>query len=172
MKRRRDHEQGCRRFSRSPDEVGLGDVPEGSLSGGGNHELNKLAQEKVRSPFLLSATGDVVGFYGNPPAERGFLLSRGTFEEIDFPDATSTGAFGINARGDIVGLSFSAGGGHGFLANRNGRRTYEYTEIRIPGSTRTQLQGINARGEIVGWHVSGGVTHGLLLRKRASNTGS
>jgi hypothetical protein len=108
----------------------------------------------------ITAAGDVVGFYGNPPMEHGFLLSRGSFTMIDFPGASSTGAFGINARGDIVGLAFSAGVGHGFLASGD-----TYTEIMISGSTRTQLQGINPEGEIVGWYVSGGVTHGLLLRK-------
>jgi len=44
-----------------------------------------------------------------------------TFTTIDPPGASSTTAHGINARGDIVGASVSAGVVHGYLLSRRGR---------------------------------------------------
>ncbi len=54
----------------------------------------------------ITADGRIVGFFGEPDGrQRGFLLADGTFTTIDVPvaGARATNAFGINARGDIVG---------------------------------------------------------------------
>jgi uncharacterized membrane protein len=54
----------------------------------------------------------------NNNSEHGFLLSHGNFTAIDFPGSHATLAFGINARGDIVGSYHDASGKeHGFLLN-------------------------------------------------------
>lgn len=79
----------------------------------------------------------------------------GEFTKIDFPGAVATKAFGINARGDIVGTycpaeppgcSLRATYARGFLL-----REGEFTMIDVPGVLGTDLSGINARGDIVGY---------------------
>jgi hypothetical protein len=69
-----------------------------------------------------------------------------SYTTIDYPSATTTTtiAWGINARGDVVGEYFDAGGRHGFL-----RRNGVFTPIDFPGAL-TSARGINAGGEIVG----------------------
>ena len=89
------------------------------------------------APFVptgINASGDIVSHYceavpctvtsnGNIHA---FLLNGGEFTSFDFPDSFVTVAFGINARGDIVGaykdrptttctISPVCSQGHGFL---------------------------------------------------------
>jgi hypothetical protein len=69
-----------------------------------------------------------------------------TFSTIEVPGASATTAWGINARGDIVG-SYVDGGGrsHGFLLDRGG-----VTTIDRPGAASTDARGIGPNGEIVG----------------------
>jgi hypothetical protein len=69
-----------------------------------------------------------------------------TFTTIEVPDATSTTASGINARGDIVGSYLDASGrSHGFLLDRGG-----FTTIDQPAAASTDARGIGPNGEIVG----------------------
>jgi uncharacterized membrane protein len=68
------------------------------------------------------------------------------FSLIDYPDASSTQAWGINSRGDIVGNYTGAGNNsHGFLSNGS-----HYTAIDYPGAAVTLVNGINPQGDIVG----------------------
>jgi hypothetical protein len=69
-----------------------------------------------------------------------------TFSSIEVPGASSTTAWGINARGDIVG-SYVDGAGvtHGFLLRRG-----SLTTIDVPGATSADARGIGPNGEIVG----------------------
>lgn len=74
-----------------------------------------------------------------PPDELG---------DLQLPTTAST-AFGINARGDVVG-TFTEGIGrnsvqHGFLLSKG-----EFTLIDFPGAQSTIARGINPRGDIVG----------------------
>jgi uncharacterized membrane protein len=71
-----------------------------------------------------------------------------TFTSIDFPNATSTDALGINSDGDIVGRYDSAADGntHGYLRNGHGR----FITIDVPGANFTVAAGINSHGVIVG----------------------
>ena len=69
-------------------------------------------------PFGINPRGDVVGFYfailNNNLVTRGFLLTKGTFKniDVDVPGAVpgSTQAFGINPQGDIVGSYYDGSG--------------------------------------------------------------
>ena len=83
------------------------------------------------------------------------------FTTIDFPGASSTQPWGINRRGDIIGLYISADSTHhGFLLS-GGR----FTSIDFPGASLTEAYGINAQGDIVGTYMTTGtVTHGFVLR--------
>lgn len=85
------------------------------------------------------------------------------FRPIDVPGAVATQAFGINARGEIVGLYTDATGAtYGFRWSRG-----NVTTIAVPGAIRTEAWGINPRGDIVGrYRLAGDArTFGFLLRR-------
>ena len=124
----------------------------------------------------ISPDGDIVGRYiesipgpippGSPvPGGHGFLLSGDHFTSIDFPAASFTIAYGIDARGDIVGSDQDPGGkSHGFL-----RSGGVFSSIDFPGALGTVALGINPRGDIVGSYTDTGgqypwpKSHGFLL---------
>jgi probable HAF family extracellular repeat protein len=84
------------------------------------------------------------------------------YVRIDFPQSIQTEAYGINARGAIVGMYIDVKGEpHGFLLE-NGK----YTRIDVPGALFTlNARAINARGDILGnYHDRDDVQHGYLLR--------
>jgi probable HAF family extracellular repeat protein len=81
------------------------------------------------------------------------------FTSIDFPGATSTTAWGVNDRGDVVGLySLADKTNHGFLY-----RGGVLTSIDFPGATSTETYGINLAGDIVGDYTMNGKIHGFVL---------
>ena len=96
------------------------------------------------------------------------LALADTFTTIDFPDALSTTAHGINARGDIVGFHAfvpiiecqpQIRLCHGFLLSGG-----EFAAIDFPGAHGTLANGINARGDIVGRYLGDdGLEHGYVL---------
>ena len=97
---------------------------------------------------------------------HGFLLSRHGFSSINYPNADSTYANGINVWGDIVGGYTVGGVTHGFLFSKG-----KYTQIDYPGGMSSEVLGINAKGEITGdYSTSNPVsccaagTNGILLR--------
>ena len=76
----------------------------------------------------INSRGDIVGVYCDvapcrigPTGTHGFLLRGNDLTTIDFPGASATAAFGINARREMVGHYFDAKGeAHGYLLS--GRR--------------------------------------------------
>src|SRR4030095_9540519 len=86
--------------------------------------------------------------------------AAGVLETIDVPGATGTRAFGINARGDIVGSYTMGGVTHGYLLSDGVRTT-----IDVPGSSNTEAWSINPRGDIIGRYTLPGVPgmRGFLL---------
>lgn len=68
------------------------------------------------------------------------------YTTIEYPGATFTQAFGVNAAGDVVGTYRDASGRqHGFLLSAG-----VYTSIDYPGAVLTDARGIGPGGEIVG----------------------
>ena len=93
------------------------------------------------------------------------------FTSIDFPNATSTDALGINSAGDIVGRYVSADGNtHGYLRDRSGG----FISIDFPGANFTVAAGIDPSGDIVGQYRLSDepamVRHGFLRRNGAFTT--
>jgi probable HAF family extracellular repeat protein len=95
------------------------------------------------------------------------LLSAGAafaanyrFTSIDFPNATQTLAYGVNASGQVVGAYTDAKGkGHGFLKVGN-----DYTPIDYLGAIETDAYGTNTSGQVVGiYRDANGNVHGFLL---------
>jgi uncharacterized membrane protein len=106
----------------------------------------------------INDSGDMVGFFESGGIQGSVLLSKGTFTALVNPDSADIpAAFGINNRGDIVGIL----GGDGFLLSKG-----QWTLFRVPGSVGTEARGINDRGDIVGfWTDAEGNIHGYLLSK-------
>lgn len=98
-------------------------------------------------------------------------VADATFTMIDFPNATSTDALGINSAGDIVGRYVSADGDtHGYLRDTQG----QFTPIDFPGANFTVAAGIDPSGDIVGNYRLRGepatVRHGFLRRNGTFTT--
>jgi uncharacterized membrane protein len=116
----------------------------------------------------INLHGDIVGNYSHLGVEHGFLLSRGTFTEIDVPGATCTQAVGISTAGDIVGFFHDASDAiHGFLLSGG-----IFTTIDVPpGTIQTLAFGIDPSSTfIVGLYAptngdvyAGTMEHGFLL---------
>jgi hypothetical protein len=123
-------------------------------------------------PYGITPQGDVVGTYGavlnNKAITCGFLLSKGTFTNIDvnLPGAVpgSTNADAINPQGDIVGFYASDNGNVGFGFDEKGfpskeRRLYR---PRSPWVSITLTYGINPQGDILGFYTDNtGKGHGF-----------
>jgi len=91
-----------------------------------------------------------------------FLPAAGfavTYSTIDYPGATATFAYGVNATGDVVGGYTASFVNHGFLL-KNG----VYTSVDFPGAYTTTASAINDSGDIVGSFNNGLVTHGFIVR--------
>ena len=95
--------------------------------------------------FALGAGSNI---FGQSPA----------FTTIEFPGSTSTVAWGINTRGDVVGIYTSASLNHGFLL-----RAAQFTSIDFPGASGTELYGINTQGDMVGVYTLAGTRRAFLL---------
>lgn len=82
---------------------------------------------------------------------------------FDFPGAAATQAFGINARGDIVGSYTLSGRTHGFLLKGG-----EFTGLDVPGSVSTWATSIGPAGDIAGYYGYGEPPKfaGFILNKR------
>jgi uncharacterized membrane protein len=79
------------------------------------------------------------------------VLERGRFTRFDAPGVPLTFPFGLNDRGQIVGISGDPADlttARGFLL-ANGAKG-PFTTISRPGATVTVPTGINNRGQIVG----------------------
>jgi uncharacterized membrane protein len=81
--------------------------------------------------------------------------------DVPFPGGRNTGAFGINAAGDIVGCYTAADNRTlTFVRDRHG----EYRSFEVPGALFTCGVAINANGDIAGGYVdANGTGHGFVL---------
>lgn len=106
----------------------------------------------------------------------GLLLAASLFAQnsplstIDPPGSVVTRAFGINPKGQIVGLYITADNvTHGFLLSQG-----KYTTIDAPDSIRTNALSINPQGQIAGrYDTTDGkrvVQHGYILTNGSFET--
>ena len=113
--------------------------------------MNPLIQVKTKTSAIANlmngsflrvvVLGAVLILVGAPAMAHAF-----TFTTIDVPGATSTEAFDVNQRGQIVGHYLdTSGADHGFMLYRG-----IFTTIDVPSAIGTVVDGINAEGQIVG----------------------
>jgi probable HAF family extracellular repeat protein len=93
---------------------------------------------------------------------HGFLYSGGSYTTLDYPSTfgNGTSAFGINDKGQIVGVDNTISAlGNGFLYSGG-----SFTTLHDPSATGgTFAHGINDKGQIVGqYFTNGSTTHGFL----------
>src|SRR5262245_23932505 len=126
-----------------------------------------MAMKDTRYMFSRTLFGRT-GLRQSALAALAFLLASPQLRADDYDyspirvsGAEETWATDINARGDIVGLSFDADGiAHGFLLRKG-----VFTDIKHPTAVGLEARGINARGDIAGiLYDTTGSPHGFLLR--------
>lgn len=113
----------------------------------------------------INNKGQIVGSYlvnsPNNIAWQGFIDKNGTFTSIAVPGADATQAFGINGRGEVIGLAvnYTTNVGTSFIYNDGG-----FSPINVPGSYSTEALGINNNDQIIGFYVNSnnGNQHGFL----------
>jgi probable HAF family extracellular repeat protein len=111
--------------------------------------------------YGINNSGQVVGYFlwntGVYPYQRntlGFLKVGGTYTTINAgaPGTTSSGAYGINNSGQIVGWFTDTSGNHGYLRSAGGA----FVTIDVPPAfvacCNTLAAGINDNGRIVGYY--------------------
>src|SRR5438552_5659418 len=110
--------------------------------------------------YRINTGGQIVGGYGQPTVERGFLDSGGIFSSIDVPfaGARATQARGINTAGQIVGGYVDATGSHGFLDDGG---IFSAIDVPFAGVLSTDPFGINDLGQIVGLYSDATGDHGF-----------
>jgi len=111
--------------------------------------------------------GDYAATLTGSGPHHGFVLSTdGTFRTIDYPGATSTLAFGMNSRGDILGTYTLADNvSHNFVMSGNQfSANGQFIAVDdVPGALMTVVIAIHG-GEIVGGYMSADkVGHGFVL---------
>ena len=81
-----------------------------------------------------------------------------SYASLNYPNASSTYASGINDAGTVVGFSGAVGNSKGFSLG-NGT----YTPVNYPSDYSTEAHGINNAGTIVGLYEGSGLNNGFSL---------
>jgi hypothetical protein len=120
--------------------------------------------------WKINATGEIVGgFRYADGINRLFTLRDGEFTTFDLPGALPIAQDdgGINARGDVVGVTcgaapcdFASPVRHGFVLRQG-----ELTTVDVPGARVTMVLGISARGSLAGVYNAIGRAQGFLLAR-------
>jgi uncharacterized membrane protein len=106
--------------------------------------------DSTRTAANAISTHEVVGEFDDADGNtHGFVLSKGTYTQIDVPGASVTTVNGINANGEFVGLYVDVVGDglpHAFLWSKG-----VFTKpLEPPGAIRSAAGTINAQGQVVG----------------------
>jgi hypothetical protein len=114
--------------------------------------------------YDVNDSGQFAGGYGPDLevnfANSGFILTKNTFDIVNFPGAVQTTAGAINNTEEVTGIWLDASGNnHGFQLVKG-----TYTSIDVPGAIDTVANGLSNAGEIVGvYNDSGGPSQGFYL---------
>jgi uncharacterized membrane protein len=110
---------------------------------------------------LTPGGGTIAGIrFETAASVHGYVLTRDKYFQFDYPGATFTEAWDVNASGTVVGY-FNAVDSHGFVLDANG-----ITQVDVPGATSfTRIFGINPQGDLVGSYGNATGVHGFILRR-------
>jgi len=120
------------------------------------------------APQSVNDSGHVAGYYTLGNLYHAFYFDGTNYASFDYPAATATQAYGINAGGTIVGVYFPSGSGNGHAFKKVGGT---FTNIDPPAITAAAALGINTLGDVVGEAIDGAGQHGYVwLHDAASPT--
>ena len=93
---------------------------------------------------------------------HGFVLNKGTFEQVDHPDAdVFTSVNGVNAKGERAGIYRVAGRNYAYFWRKG-----KFTKLDLPGWTFSQAYFLNDKGQVVGYSKDAdGKRHGFVWHK-------
>lgn len=114
----------------------------------------------------ISATGEIVGIYSSSGVS--YIADEAGIVTLFTADDQFTYAYGVNARGDVVGFYGTNQSGtvgspvspSGFLRTRDGN----YRGYAVVGARATQIWGTNDMGAIVGQYTDASGTHGFVYQ--------
>jgi probable HAF family extracellular repeat protein len=97
----------------------------------------------------LNNRRQIVGYSSNTQGNRAWSWQDGSFALLPLPEwATSSFAWGLNDRGDIVGTAFGPNRAEGVVWTADGAIVAVGT---LPGHVISDARAINNRGQVVGW---------------------
>jgi hypothetical protein len=134
--------------------------------GAGAKGLVQLPRFQQHSAFGLNNRGHLVGmgvlFLEQQPIRMAFIRRGTDVEPFRMGDSRATAAFGINDRGDVVGIyGENEAGIRSFLLPAGAIRPQL---LDVPGASRTRAHDIANTGAVVGEYTAGGTTRGFLYR--------
>lgn len=148
-------------------------------------DLGALASGHLSHGYAINDVGQVAGssdieFNPGPsqgapaPAHHAFLYSNGLLSDLGTLGGTSSDGYGINASGDIVGMSDAApGSGSVAILYTDGKMFDLNTlvESGLNGATLHYARGINKKGQIVADGCSAGMCQAYRLDPIQSDDG-
>jgi len=120
----------------------------------------------------INNSGMVCGFWIDANnVNHGYIINRGIFMTLDYPDSTFTQALGLNNRGQVVGSWMDAGGQtHGFVYTIG---TAKFVSIDEPNGVGTTLvNGINDAGTLVGFFGTAPINTGFVAIPNGADAAS
>lgn len=132
----------------------------------GNHAPLTLPAVAWAEALGINDRGDIVGHFvragDNTNHMIGFLLSKGSFAEWDYPEANAMACFqGIGDAGDVVGHVQLATIVYGTIW-RKGQFT---ATLRVPGASGTYPHDMTPNGIVAGYFMVAGSPHGFIARQ-------
>jgi probable HAF family extracellular repeat protein len=117
-----------------------------SLRRTGFRELPLLPGHTAGAAYSMNVLGDAVGYSSGPDGARAVVWSRaGAIQALPGSAGTTSRAFDVNPRGDVVGIS-----GHQPLATIWPARGAPVTLGTLPGYSASEAVSIAENGNIVG----------------------
>lgn len=114
------------------------------------------------TPDGRTIVGRLIDLSGATPQHYGFMFDGVTFTPFRYPASIFTQAWGINARGDVIGYyrDGATKTWHGFLMEGSALSTFDF-----PGAIESYALGINAGGDIVGSYWDGQKVRGFIASR-------
>src|SRR5262249_7052871 len=130
----------------------IGGLPGADFSGA--HGINAAGQVIGNSPFPDSTGGGYI---------RAFLYTDGILTDLGTLGGMNSESQGVNAGGQVVGVSDTLDATHGFLYGDG-----DLADLgTLPGYTGSTAKGVNSSGQVVGEADAGSVAHAFLYRDGA-----